>query len=255
MSDVAAAGIPALSVVNSRGTASFLHKLLGRGRVGEDALDELAGLVEVRRLRRGQRLWSAGEPAGQVTWVRSGVVWVHQGPGTDPGPAGVEREVSLGYYGRGALIGAEPGGASCSRVDVAEVHEDATLLVLDRPQLDRWLARHPGAIPAVLDAFADAARRMAARLALLGLPGARARLAGLLLDLAQRFGIRDARGVIIDLRLTHRELAALIGATRETVSVTMVELRAAGLIRSEQRRVIILDEARLVGVAAHGRAA
>jgi CRP/FNR family cyclic AMP-dependent transcriptional regulator len=255
MSDVAVSGTPSLSVVNARATATFLQKLLGRGRVGEDALDELAGVVEVRRVRRGQRVWSAGDPAAQVMWVRAGVVWVHQGTGADPTAPGAERDVSLGYYGRGALIGAEPGGAQVARLDVAEVHEDATLLVLDRPQLDRWLARHPGAIPAVLDAFADASRRMAARLALLGLPGARARLAGLLLDLAQRFGIRDARGVIVDLRLTHRELAALIGATRETVSVTMVELRAAGLIRSEQRRVIILDEARLLGVAAHGRAA
>jgi CRP-like cAMP-binding protein len=255
MTDASTAGIPSLSVVNARGTASFLHKQLGRGRVSEDALDELAGLVEVRRCRRGKRLWSAGEPAGQVMWVRSGVVWVHQGRSGEVISSGAEREVSLGYYGHGALIGAEPGGAAGARVDVAEAHEDATLLVLERPQLDRWLARHTGAIPAVLDAFADAARRMAARLALLGLPGARARLAGLLLDLAQRFGIRDSRGVIVDLRLTHREMAALIGATRETVSVTMVELRRAGLIRTEQRRVIILDEARLLGVAAHGRAA
>jgi CRP/FNR family transcriptional regulator len=76
---------------------------------------------------------------------------------------------------------------------------------------------------------------------LICLHSARARLAGLLLDLADRFGVRDSEGVIVDLRLTHRELAALIGATRETVSVAIVELRDAGLVRTDARRAVLLN--------------
>ena len=94
--------------------------------------------------------------------------------------------------------------------------------------------------------------RMQGRLALIGLHGARAHLAGLLLELSRSFGVRDSSGVIIDLRLTHRELAALIGATRETVSVAIVEIRNAGLVRTEQRRVVITDLDGLIAMAEAG---
>jgi CRP/FNR family transcriptional regulator len=71
----------------------------------------------------------------------------------------------------------------------------------------------------------------------------------LFLDLADRFGVRDSRGVIVDVRLTHREMASLIGATRETVSVAIVELRNAGHIATEARRVIVVDERALREIA------
>ena len=50
-------------------------------------------------------------------------------------------------------------------------------------------------------------------------------LASLLLELTEDFGVRDSRGVIINLKLTHKEMAALIGATRETVSFAILEDR------------------------------
>ena len=58
------------------------------------------------------------------------------------------------------------------------------------------------------------------------------------------FGVRDARGTI-NLKLTHREMAYLIGATRETVSFAILDLRKSKLLLTEGRRVILLDLAAL----------
>ena len=71
---------------------------------------------------------------------------------------------------------------------------------------------------------------------------AHARLADLFLRLSAQFGVRDARGVIVNIRLTHKEMAALIGASRETVSFAILDLRKEGLILTEDKRVVILDE-------------
>ena len=71
---------------------------------------------------------------------------------------------------------------------------------------------------------------------------AHSRLANLFLDLAEDFGVRDSRGVIVNIKLTHKEMASLIGATRETVSFAILDLRKSGLILTESKRVIILDE-------------
>ena len=51
--------------------------------------------------------------------------------------------------------------------------------------------------------------------------------------------------MIVNLKLTHKEIASLIGATRETVSFAILDLRKDGLILTEGKRVILLDEARL----------
>lgn len=228
-----------------RSIVMFLRQLPAFERVSDDALMSLAERMELRRLERGATLWSAGDPANEVYWLRSGVVWVHQG-------RSIGREVSIGYFGRGTLLGLHPGGSGAQRVDDAEVHEDLAVLVVRRPIFDAWLASWPAMIPGVLHAVSELTNRMQARLALIGLHGAKARLAGLLIELTRTFGVRDSSGVIIDLRLTHRELAGLIGATRETVSVAIVELRNAGLLRTEQRRVVVTSLGALQQIADAG---
>jgi CRP-like cAMP-binding protein len=157
-----------------------------------------------------------------------------------------DREVTVDYFGRGELLGLHAGELAD---DEAIAHEDCTLLTVSRSDFDAWLAEHPSASRAIVRTLARACRRTRERLALVTMNGAKARLAALLLDLADRFGVRDSRGVIVDLRLTHREMASLIGATRETVSVAIVELRSEEIVRTEHRRVILLDEPKLRSLA------
>jgi CRP-like cAMP-binding protein len=59
-------------------------------------------------------------------------------------------------------------------------------------------------------------------------------------DLGRRFGVPVPGGVRITLRLTHEELGAMVGASRESVSRAMSELRAAGQIRTNGRGRIVL---------------
>ncbi len=61
-------------------------------------------------------------------------------------------------------------------------------------------------------------------------------------QLAQKHGIRDARGIIIDLKITHQELAEMVGTSRETVTRVLAHLRKRGVIEIIQRRITLLDE-------------
>jgi CRP/FNR family transcriptional regulator len=225
-----AASLALVQPLPVRGAVWFLQQVAGFEACSDDALGALCALFEVRRVRRGAVLWRMGDAAREVMIVRSGVVWQHRAEG--------EAELSLGYVGRGGVLGLRHGGI---HRDVAVAHEDTTLLVVPRAAFDRWLASYPQGVDAVICALDGDRERTERRLALICLHSARARLAGLLLDLADRFGVRDSEGVIVDLRLTHRELAALIGATRETVSVAIVELRDAGLVRTDARRAVLLN--------------
>ena len=72
-----------------------------------------------------------------------------------------------------------------------------------------------------------------------------ARLATLLLNLAERFGEEDGSGTLLSVRLTHQELANMIASTREAVSKTMSSFRREGLIEVKERKVVLLDRAAL----------
>jgi hypothetical protein len=56
----------------------------------------------------------------------------------------------------------------------------------------------------------------------------------------------------IGLRLSHQEFANLIGATRETITLTLGQLQKEGLITVNRRRITVLDRTRLATEAAGG---
>lgn len=60
--------------------------------------------------------------------------------------------------------------------------------------------------------------------------------------LARRFGQEVEQGLLIDLRLTHQDMAELIGATRVTVTRLLSELEKQGLIQRRDRQFIVLHD-------------
>ena len=76
-----------------------------------------------------------------------------------------------------------------------------------------------------------------------------ARVADCLLRLAREHGQTTAKGTIIDLKLTQRDLGGHLGLTRETVSRSFGDLREAGLIEIAGTSIVILDALGLQAVA------
>ncbi len=65
------------------------------------------------------------------------------------------------------------------------------------------------------------------------------RLAKVLLDLADKHGEEVPDGTLIALRLTHEDLANLIGTTRETVTTQINRFERMGLLSREDRQLIL----------------
>ena len=59
---------------------------------------------------------------------------------------------------------------------------------------------------------------------------AKNKVAAILLICAERFGIADKNSIVIQIPLTHQDIANLLGVARETVSIEMKKLQDAGLI-------------------------
>jgi hypothetical protein len=67
----------------------------------------------------------------------------------------------------------------------------------------------------------------------------RRRLALELLNLADRFGKADARGVVIDLSISHEVLAGIVGASRQQVTEYLNEFDREKIILRQGRRITV----------------
>lgn len=71
------------------------------------------------------------------------------------------------------------------------------------------------------------------------------RIAHLLNDLAGKFGVESDGVTTIRLRLSHEDLAAMVAATRESVTSAMARLRERGIIATRGGRIHLIKDAEL----------
>jgi CRP-like cAMP-binding protein len=71
------------------------------------------------------------------------------------------------------------------------------------------------------------------------------RLGQTLLQLARTMGKKDPRSIRIELRITHEELAAMVGTTRPRISLFMQRFHNLGLIETNEERFFVIKERKL----------
>ena len=71
------------------------------------------------------------------------------------------------------------------------------------------------------------------------------RLERMLLEFSERYGVLKDEGVLIDIPLPHREIASIVGATRESVTVRLNAMRREGTIDFVNRKILVKRPAAL----------
>ena len=123
-------------------------------------------------------------------------------------------------------------GVRCYAIQASRV------LLVDGQRLDAWMdvpALASGLVRVLSDAVAD--RELALAIALE--PTVERRLLLKLRQLAERWGSVTPDGIRLDLRLTHQELANMVGAVRETVTISLGRLAESGEIEVRNRTLLI----------------
>ena len=59
--------------------------------------------------------------------------------------------------------------------------------------------------------------------------------------LCRDFGVPGAEGITIDLKLSHQAIAEAIGSTRVTITRLLGDLRTAGLVDIDRKRITVFD--------------
>ena len=127
----------------------------------------------------------------------------------------------------------------------AEALEDCVLLIMSRTDVERMLVTKPQVALRIFEVLGHRLKEAEARLAEIAFKSIPARLASLLLQLAEEQGSDSITG------LTHQNLGEQVGTYRETTTQTLNTFKSAGLIDIGRKKIIILDANGLRRVADH----
>ncbi len=196
-----------------------------------EQLEILARALQRRRARAGETIFRQNDAGTSFYVIESGAVKIQRT--SAEGKDVILAILSAGdFFGELALLDGE------ARSTDAVAKEESTLLVLEREEFQRFIVRDPSAATRLLAALSRRLRRtdqLVQDAAFLDVP---ARLARLLLNLTEERQATDA--------MTQSELAAMVGATRESVNRWLQFYRRRGLVEyaSGVLRVLQRDELR-----------
>jgi CRP-like cAMP-binding protein len=203
------------------------------------ALDEpersdLLGRGGRRRYRRGATVFHEGGGSDEIVVVLSGRVKVSTV--TADG-----KEVVLAFRGPGDLLGelsAIDGDPRSATVAALEPVEAAVVTATD---FRAFLSAHPRVAILLLEMLARRLRDADRKRVEFGAHDTLGRVAARLVELAERYGEPVTDGVRITLPLSQEELAGWTGSSREAVGKALHALRGLGWVRTERRRITVLE--------------
>jgi len=197
--------------------------------------ESLRGLLHQQTFASGEHLFSQGAATTSFYIIAEGRVKVTRV--TAQGD-----EIILCVRGPGQFlcpVTTLDGGSQLGR---AEALTDTSVLRAERDSLAALCQQHPELLGIVVQSCLWEVRHLVERVELLASQGVQRRLARMLLIY---IGRQVQGSSVNEVPLTHQDLGALIGASRESVSRALAQLQREGSVSLTRGRVIILDRERL----------
>ena len=195
-----------------------------------------------QKLKKGDVLFQENDPGDQLYLITDGKMKLSH-------TSNDGRESLFTVLGPGDMFGElsvfDPGPRTSTAIAVT----DAEVLGLSSAVLQQWLNERPEVAQSLLQALANRLRRNSETMADLVFADVPGRVAKVLLQLNEKFGVDASIGREVPHDLTQEEIAQLVGASRETVNKALADFVTRGWIRLETRAVHIVDLDRLQGRA------
>jgi CRP/FNR family transcriptional regulator, anaerobic regulatory protein len=204
------------------------------GGVPAEDLERVENIVVARRrIRRGERLFNAGDTFRCVYAIRTGFFKTLLGDSEG-------RDQITGFFMGGELLGMDGLGSGRYK-DSAIALEDSDVCVMPYSLIDEIASNVPSLQHHLHSVLAREIVRGQGIMMLLGTMSAKERLAAFLINLSKRFLRRGYSGSHFILRMTRDEIGSYLGLKLETVSRLFSAYHKEGLLDVQQRQISILD--------------
>jgi CRP/FNR family cyclic AMP-dependent transcriptional regulator len=222
----------ALLLVQSHGLLGGPPKLFASLTASERELVLKQGRRRV--LNRGQTLFNQGAPHDGLYLIESGRIRVFY-----TAPSG--REITLAYWHAGNFVGGPEvfGGGTHMWSGVATTN--CAVVQLSGKALRSLVQQVPSLAIGLIEGLTFKGKCYSALAQMLGTRSISERLAHLLLHLVDSYGIRHDEGILIGAAFTHADLAHMVGATRQWVTISLKRLQEQGVVVCRRSQIIIRE--------------
>ena len=181
-----------------------------------------------KRFPKNAIVFSRGDESDSLYIVRSGKVKavIHDEEG---------REIVLAVIGEGEYFGEMGVLDGVPRSATIVTQEPTEMLVIRRNDFKKLLSANPDMALNLIAVVLQRLRRADQKIESLGLRYVHGRVANLLMQSAEPQG----REWVVKEKMTHQEIANVVGSSREMVSKILAELVEAGSISIEKRQITI----------------
>jgi CRP/FNR family transcriptional regulator, cyclic AMP receptor protein len=210
-----------------------LQKLKSLAVFSPDLLEELASNLSIKKFEKNEVIFDQDEEATLIYLLLSGIVRVSYSNGH-------ERQTIVSLVPAGEFFGIDslsPQGRHAFRCDafdectIGSIKPQAFVDIFLRTSHDSFLRWYSATIRPGRNAYVHCIKGIGLDL--------RRRLALELLNLADRFGTTDPRGISLALNISHEVLASIVGASRQQVTEYLNNFDREKIIFREGRRIII----------------
>lgn len=210
--------------------------------LGPTELAEIDRRCRAQWFDAGEAVYHDGAPADRIFFVAVGLVKLSHA--TADG-----RDIVSGLCGRGDFLGALPALGQEAYAESAWAMTSVCLLRLGAKDFAAILERYPSVALAALKGVSHNLTQAQSAVHLLsGAVPLERRLAATLVWLADKVGEPWDGATLLQMPLTRDDLAAIAGATPESVSRLLGSWRRAGLISSGRRWIALRDIPALVAL-------
>ena len=158
-------------------------------------------------------------------------------------------EVTFGYIQPGEVFGELVAFSDKPRESYAVAVERSTVIKVDKQVFADAIQSRSSIVFSVAAQIGDRFKEIESRVEDLVFRSARSRLAHIILQLAEDFGEKNKDRLLIATRLTHAELATLVGVSRPTVSIALGEFEDDELITRSEGKIVVLSKKALQAIA------
>lgn len=211
----------------------------------EDTVQQLAGMMQRRRLADGELLFAKGD-------APDGLYSVLRGRLRTSSTSSEGKELLLMQFEPGSWFGEISMFDGGGRTHDGRAVGETEILVLPRDRFLALLAAQPELYPHFLKMLCRKLRLAFAYIEDAQFEPLSVRLARRLLDLLALYGKPSTQGTLIDIHLPQDDLASTLGASRQAISKDLKAWEARGWLALDYGRIVVHDEAALREMADHG---
>src|SRR5438067_10785817 len=183
-------------------------------------------------LNRGQTLFSQGGKHDGIWLIESGRIRVFY---TSP----LGREITLAYWHVGNFVGGPEVFEGTVHQWSGVASSNCSVVHLPGKELRSLALEIPNLAIGLIEGLTFKGKCYSALAQMLGTRSITQRLAHLLLHLVEAYGIKEPDGILIGAAFTHADLAQMVGATRQWVTMSLKRLQEQDVVVCRKSQIIV----------------